>query len=215
MGMTFKVTYRRDLLNYITDLTNPLLKPYGTPAKPVSNGDGTETITYNLQTNAGPITTLTPIVTIHFQVMVAKDYNSTIAASNAVFWGTDPKDTLCYVINADTSAIFNPDPNCGDSSLRHFLYGYSPTRIIGVTPNPSIEGQVPMVTYEVKQAKVPLTIELYNALGERIRLMEKDVPHEIGEYNMPFGVKNLPSGMYILRITSPTSVESSSFVIQK
>jgi hypothetical protein len=70
------------------------------------------------------------------------------------------------------------------------------------------------VTYVVNQDKLPLTIELFNALGERIRVIAKQVPHDLGEHYLPIGVKNLPSGMYVVRITSPTSVESGTFVIQ-
>ena len=152
---------------------------------------------------------------MNFELMVAKDYNSKIAVSNAVFWGTSPTDTLCYVINQFDTALFTPNPLCGDSTLRTFLNGNTPTKIIGITPNPSTDGGTPVVTYDVKENNVPLTIELFNALGERIRLVEKDQPHELGQYNLPIGVKNLPSGVYVLRITSPTNVESSQFVVQK
>jgi len=218
-GLTFNVTYRRDLLNYIpnSNVLNASLKNYfANQPTAVNNGDNTETVTFTLQTNTpAPITTLTPIVTMNFELMVAKDYNSTIAVSNAVFWGTSPTDTLCYVINQFDTALFTPNPLCGDSTLRTFLKGNTPTKIIGITPNPSTDGGTPVVTYDVKENNVSLTIELFNALGERIRLVEKDQPHELGQYNLPIGVKNLPSGVYVLRITSPTNVESSQFVIQK
>lgn len=215
-GITFNVTYRRDLLDYLKDRTtfDPTLTLVGPTPAGIPDGFGNETVTFVLQSSV-PITALSPIATLHYQLMVAKDYSSAISVSNAVFWGANPTDTLCYVINETHAAALTPDPLCGDSTLRHYLYGSMPTRIVAVSPNPAVGSSTPIVTYEVKQAKVPLTIELYNALGEKIRTVEKAVPHEIGEYNLPLGVKNLPSGMYVIRITSPGSVESSSFVIQK
>ncbi len=214
-GITFQVTYRQDLLDYIPNpnYDGSLTPVPGTPTV-VPDGNGNETVTYSLSSPV-PITTLKPIVTMHFRLMVAKDYYSTIAVSNAVFWGTGPTDTLCYVINKVDTALFDPNPLCGDSTLRGYLNKNLPTKIIGITPNPATESGTPIVTYEVMGAKVPLTIELFNALGDRIRIVEKGVPHEIGQYNLPIGAKNLPSGMYVIRITSPTSVESSQFVIQK
>ena len=215
-GMTFQITYRRDLLDYIPANTtyDGSLTPVGGQPVGVPDGNGNETVTFVLQSST-PITSLAPIATMHFRLMVAKDYYSTIAASHAVFWGQNPQDTLCYVINETKAAPFNPSDLCGDSTLRHYLYGGLPTKIIAISPNPSVEANTPVVTYEVRKAKVPLTIELYNALGEHVRTVEKDVPHEVGQYSLPLGVKNLPSGMYVLRITTPTSVESSQFVIQK
>jgi len=215
-GVTFSVTYRRDLLDLNTAKLgdyDPTLSDVVAP-KITDDALGNETVTYNLRSSV-PITKLQPITTMHFELMVSLNYNSTIAVSNAVFWGADPTDTLCYVINEVDTAVFIPNPTCGDSSLRISLGGNMPTRIIGVTPNPSIEGKTPVVTYKVNEDKIPLTIEIYNALGERIRTIEKDVPHASGEYTLPLGMNNLPSGMYVLRITSPTSVESGEFIIQK
>ncbi|MDP4231669.1 MAG: T9SS type A sorting domain-containing protein, partial [Bacteroidota bacterium] len=219
MGMSFSVTYRRDLLDVVKSKLNKeydgTLSDYNAvPPTIVDDGAGNETVTFNLKSSV-PITTLAPITTMHFEVMVSRDYSSTISVSNAVFWGNDPTDTLCYVINEVKTADFNPNPTCGDSTLRIRLNGGTPTRIIGITPNPSIEGQTPVATYEVKGSKVPVTIELFNALGDRIRVIEKDVLHESGQYELPVGLKNMPSGLYILRITTPTSVESGQFVIQK
>jgi len=37
-------------------------------------------------------------------------------------------DTLCYVINQGDTALVTPNPTCGDSSLRRYLYGDQPTR---------------------------------------------------------------------------------------
>jgi len=224
-GVTFSVTYKRDLLNYVSDggktypAYNGQIAPYlGADAVPVNNGDGTETITYTLQSsNAGvPITFLNPsILTMHFQVMVALDKTTPITISNAVFWGSSPTDTLCYVINDYIPAVFTPDPSCGDSTLRGWLGKIQPTRIVSLTPNPAIEGSSPILTYDVNIDNTPVTIELYNALGEHIRTVGKNVIQKKGEYNFPFGVKNMTSGLYILRIITPSSEESSEFVIQK
>ncbi len=217
MGMTFSVTYRRDLLNYNVSSVkfDPSLSLIGSNPIPVSDGNGNETVTFVLQSNTGPITKKMTAATLQFQIMVAKDYSTPIAVSNAYYWGANPSDSLCYVITALGTTPFAPNPTCGDSVLRHYLYGFLPTKIISVTPNPSTEGRVPIVTYDVKVAKIPLTIELYDALGERIRIIEKNVPHEVGQYILPLGVKSLPSGMYVLRITTPNSIESHDFIIQK
>jgi hypothetical protein len=217
-GMTFSVTYRRDLLNYnISSVSfDPSLTLVGAANPvPVADANGNETVTYNLKSKVGPITQKMAAANLQFEVMVSTDYSSPIAISNAYYWGADPSDSLCYVISEVGTTSFVPNPTCGDSSLRIALNGKTVTRIIGITPNPSIEGTTPVVTYLVNENKVPLTIELYNALGERIRIVEKDVPHTVGEFNLPLGVSTLPSGLYVLRITSPTSVESGQFVIQK
>jgi len=181
------------------------------------DASGNESVTFFLQSKQPPITQLTPTNTMHFTVEVAKDYASSITISNAVFWGASPTDTLCYVINSYTPEQFTPAPSCGDSTLRTWLNGVKPTSIIGVSPNPSFgDSRTPIViSYNVNVDNLPITIELYNALGEKVRTIARSITQNKGEYDLPFGVSNMSSGLYILRITSPGYVESSQFLIQK
>jgi hypothetical protein len=224
-GITFKVKYRRDVLNLITSGSkwpdyNPLVQDYSaatSPLPPVDDAAGNEIVTYTLKSSSAlvPITTLTPIVTMHFQVMVAKEVATPITITDAVFWGQNPQDTLCYVINSEKAATFDTLNSCGDGTLRTFLNGIKPTRIVAITPNPAIDGLTPAVTYAVNVDKLPITIELFNALGERIRTIATNVVQAVGEHSIPIGVRDLPNGLYILRITSPDDVESGQFLIQK
>lgn len=218
-GVTFSVTYRRDLLDLIQNRIDPDPAysnfPGTNPLPPTVSG-GNETLTFNLQTQGGlPITNAGKLVTLHFRVMVAKDYQSAITISDAVFWGANPQDTLCYVINDYVPAAFTPNPSCGDSSLRDQLNGITPVRIIAVTPNPSVEGTSPILTYSLNRDDQPITIELFNALGEKVRTIAKGGTQKLGEHQLPLGIKNLTSGLYVLRITAPGYVESKQFVIQK
>jgi len=82
-----------------------------------------------------------------------------------------------------------------------------------ITPNPAIEGATPAITYAVNVDKLPITIELFNAPGERIRTIAKNVPQAIGERSIPIGIRDLPNGMYVIRITSADDVESGQFLI--
>lgn len=103
-GMTFSVTYNDYLFKYLSSVPNPSLKELAVPT-PVSNGFGTDTVTFNLQSLKPPITALVPVVTLHFQVIAAKESVSSIDVPNVIFWGENQLDTLCYVFVATFPAI--------------------------------------------------------------------------------------------------------------
>ena len=222
-GIAFQVTYRQDILN--VDKSNPNVT-YGTNAngnvaitpvgKPVvtDDGVGNETMTFTVS-SVNPITTLvSDILTIHYQAMIAKDLTSDIKVSNPAFLDQNGK-TLCYIYNDTIPGTFNHDYICGDTSLHIYLKGETITRIVQITPNPSIAEAVPVLTYQVRQDNTPLTIEMFNALGEKVRTIERSDSHKKGEFNLPIGVRHMPTGLYVIRITTPSSVVSETFLIQK
>ena len=58
------------------------------------------------------------------------------------------------------------------------------------------------------------TIEMYNTMGERIRILADEVL-VAGEYNVSIPVADIPSGVYMVRIQSGPYTETRSVVISK
>ena len=210
-GIRVDVTYKRDVIDFKD------VEDYGmygaTYTGPVYNGDGTETLTITAMANQQ---VLNPDVfaEVVFQVMVSKDSTTDITVTNGEFLGQDGS-TLCYFDKQYIPGQFAAEYQCGDETISNNMKGIAPTRIVQVSPNPSTPAGNIKVLYDVNIDELPVTIELFNALGAKVRTIQTNSVLRKGTYKASFDTKGIPTGTYTLRVTSPESSQTETFIISK
>ncbi len=216
--VTFTLTYRQDVVDL--NRTNGVQPAAGysvANANPTQNHPiaGDESIDIDVSsTTPAPISSLTDLVTVNYQVMVAQKLSTPFIVSNVTFY--DSKGVaICYIAADTIPGLFVPGYQCGDSTLNKFLQGVIPTRIVQVTPNVITESETPVLVYSVNRSDLPVRVEIFNVLGEKVRTVKNTLSQPKGDYKLPVGIMGLPSGTYTLRLTTPVSSETANFIIQK
>src|SRR5207245_2138517 len=98
--------------------------------------------------------------------------------------------------------------------MRNLLRGGEPpTSIRSVTPNPVVGSA--SVEYDVGQSGLPVTIEVYDLLGQKSLIVMERMTHMAGTHTAKFDTSNLPSGSYVVRVSSLGGSQSRRFVVQK
>ncbi len=213
-GVKVNVTYKRDVLHYEDGNVDPVgsfNSPSDDPA--VYNNDGTETVTITSRSGQQIINGET-FANMKFTVMVAKDSTTDIVLSNGEFLDQNGA-TLCYFDNLYIPGQFAAEYLCGDESVSEYMKGNNPTRIVQVSPNPSTPAGNIKVLYDVNIDELPVTIELFNVLGAKVRTIQTNSVLRKGAHKASFDTKGIPAGTYTLRVTSPESSQTETFVINK
>jgi len=217
--VTFRVSYLQDVVNFISVAPNngniwtPAPIGTGNPPVPVDPGANNEYIDFDIS-NPQLITNLQDIVTILYQPMVAEQLATKFTISGVQFY--DSKNVpICYIAADTIPGAFIPQYLCGDSTLRIYLLGKFPTRIAKLSPSILNEDQTPILYYSINRSDLPVKVELFNVLGDRIRTLQNKSSQLAGDYRLPIGTLGLPSGSYIVRLTTPISSESANFILQK
>ncbi len=211
-GVRVNVTYKRDVLHFEGSVEgvngfNPIA---GTS---VYNNDGTETVTVTA-THPQQILNGAVFADMVFRVMVSKDSTTDIVVASGEFLAQDGS-TLCYFDKQYIPGQFAAEYLCGDESVSEYLKGNNPTRIVQVSPNPSTPAGNIKVLYDVNIDELPVTIELYNVLGAKVRTIQTNSVLRKGAHKASFDTKGIPAGTYTLRVTSPESSQTETFVINK
>jgi hypothetical protein len=216
-GYQVQITWRDDLFEEKgggvrlggIDLNYGTLSP-GT----VENRDvqGNHILTLIVQGNQ-PLANVTTLATLHFQLMVAKDLQSPFTIGQALFLDKD-SNLVCYIANSKVNGTFVPQDLCGDSTTRNFLRnGVIEAGILNIVPNPASSSTA--ITYEVHENNVPITIEVYDMLGNRVQTIFKDIPHEIGVWRATMDASTLPSGVYMLRFATPNASTTRQVIVNR
>src|SRR6185369_152197 len=106
----------------------------------------------------------------------------------------DNSQINCYISVDTLPSVFVPNYLCGDSSLSRYLGGVLPTRISTLSPNVITENETPVLFYSINRSDLPVKVEIYNVLGEKIRTVMNFGSQASGDYKLPIGVSSLPSG---------------------
>jgi hypothetical protein len=209
--LQFDFTFRRDLFHY-----NQTLAAAGYTIVNVSNGTvsgSLETRTITIQpTSSTTFGNADELLRVSMQLMVARDTNSDFIISNALY--TDSKgNDICYIIHNELPGAFTPIDLCGNDIMRRFLEsGVLTYGIREVGPNPATS--TVNVTLDVRKDKSPISIEVYNALGNRV--YSNTSVMSTGIHTSTVDVSSLSSGEYTVRIASASGqVQSKKLVIQK
>jgi hypothetical protein len=213
-GATFTVTWRRDLFQFI-DLQDKNGFTAQKLSGPSPDGAGNESITIHVDAPAGTdITSAADLVDMRFQLMISKEEISDFTISNGFF--TDAAGTqICYIINSHVPAQFIPTDRCGDNVVREFLRGNKPTTISYLNPNPVVNGGDLKLGYRVNVPLVPVTIELFDVLGDKVRTLQLDKACAKGDHIATIATDGLAAGTYTIRLSGGDWTETTSFVIKK
>ena len=206
------MTYRQDVVNFVSATGSGNYTINNTPSTtPVAGGF--ESIGFDISSPT-PIINLDEVLKARFQVMVAKEFTTKFTISDVKFF--DSKNVyICYVAADTIPGVFNPNYQCGDSTLHNYLGGILPTTIHMLSPNVLEENETPVLLYRVNQTDVPVRVEIFNVLGERVRLVKNTLTQPVGEYKLPVGTLGLSSGTYTLRLSTPKTTESVNFILHK
>ncbi len=217
--ITFRLTYRRDVLN-LTSATPPASGKFTVAnsqptqlANIPTNGD--ESIDLDVSSSsAAPITSLEDIINVNYQVMVSKEVITPFIVSNVTFYDSKG-NSICYVAADTIPGAFVPNYICADTSLNLYLKGVLPTRINMLSPNIVGENQSPVLYYSINRSDIPVKVEIFNVLGERVRTIKNTASQAVGSYQLPIGTKGMQSGTYLVRLTTPVSSQTVNFIMQK
>ncbi len=153
------------------------------------------------------------IASVTLEYVVNKDSISTLDIIDPVYEDSTG-NPVCWVSHDTIPATFAGLDRCGDLTLRNLLSGGTPTfRIESITPNPT-RGDA-TVAYSVRLNGVPLTMDIYDALGQRDLTLMWQNPILTGEHSATLQTTALPSGSYILRVSDGATEQSVPFVVQK
>jgi hypothetical protein len=79
-------------------------------------------------------------------------------------------------------------------------------------PNPS--GEFINITYSLN-AEIPLSMELINFLGQKIRTILPRQNQQAGTYTLPVSVSDFSTGTYFLTISSADQTKTEKIIINK
>ena len=120
----------------------------------------------------------------------------------------------CWVAYDTVPSAFAGLDRCGNFTIHKLLEGGTVSfKVQQITPNP-VSNQA-NVGLSVQLDGVPLTMEIYNILGQREFTVMNAQPVPAGDHTTTFGTSLLQSGQYVLRVTDGTSVQSIPFVVEK
>ncbi len=161
-----------------------------------------------------PITTQNPVANVTMQYVISKDSVSAFQIRDLMFLDQTGAQ-VCWVAQDTIPATFFGTNVCGDNTLRTYLRtgGLPAFSIDDVVPNPVTESA--HIDFNVSQTDVPVTVELYNALGQNVQTLIKDVPFSTGIHQVMLDASNLPSGLYTVFVSTPGFGASKQVIISK
>lgn len=163
-------------------------------------------------TSATPITS-TALMNGTWKYVVAKDSITSFQIVDRVFLGRSG-DTACWVKDSVVPAPFFGTNVCGDFTLRTYLKtGGVAVSVRQVVPNPINSSA--RVEFVINQMAVPVTIEVFNALGQNVQTIMKNEILDKGAFERDFDASELSSGLYTIRFSTPGSEVSKSILVNK
>jgi hypothetical protein len=208
-GAQFTVRYLRDQFRFQSIMPNTITH-VGPTADPVDNNYELITFTVN---NGSPITNLDTIAHITWMYDVAKDSSTNFEVRDLMF--TDQTGaSVCWVAPDTIPGQFYGTNQCGDGIVRHFMQsGQLEVSIQDVVPNPVTN--FTRVNYQVNVESTPVTIEVFNSLGQKVATVAKDEVQQKGLYLREIDASSFAGGIYTLRISTPNSASMRSIVVTK
>jgi len=204
-SISFDLIYNGDLLHYRSASTS-------IPGATITAGPPVQTpfnasLPIMVKANNISLDSLQAIVQIQFEAMVTTATRTPITMTNLQLNGGDANYANC-VLSADTmNSSFTLSPSCGDSSLRGFLKGVLPLKIISLRPNPA-QDEIELDLQSV--AKQDASVEIYDALGTKVFSDVRNLQQ--GTNSIWLETKTLSSGVYLVRLHSSSEETSQSFV---
>ena len=80
-------------------------------------------------------------------------------------------------------------------------------------PNPITSRQTPTVRFAVEKSQ-PVTVEVYNTLGQRVRTLYNDTPRTTGQFiSLDLDASSLSSGVYFIRMQGESFTTTEKLVV--
>jgi len=212
-SISMDISYKRDIFD---PLSTPVvaLAPYTVVNSTLDQTNDPAVIHVTIgRTDGQPFNSTAVLANLEFRVMVAKDTITNVVVSNVEFQNSAGSN-VCYVLHDTIPASFNPINYCGDDMLRRLVEtGQVSLGIRGVHPNPATN--TVHIGLDVREDGVPMTIELYNALGQLVRSYGHGTPMPAGLQGMDLDLSDVPPGAYSLRVLTPGYTVGRTLVVQK
>lgn len=216
-GATFTVKWKGDQFKFLGATgrgTFTVTPPLGAGDEIRDNATGDEMVTIHVESDAGDIVNAQDMVDMNFQVMLTKFKSTDITISNGAFTDAQGSD-LCYFENQYIPGQFIQQDNCGDGTLREWMNGKKPASISYLTPNPATSGSQLKLGYTVNVPLAPVTIELFDVKGEKVRTLKSGSFSSKGDHSLLIATGGLAAGSYTVRLSSTGAAETTGFVIEK
>jgi hypothetical protein len=211
-GMSFDVRYKRDEFEAVQPKNEGgfVVSSFNRVPDPSDNNYEIATIKV---TSGSPITQTDTVIHLPLVYVIAKDTTSSFRVFPPALLDQSG-NTVCWVTPDTIAGTFYGLDYCGDATMRSMVRNGAPTvSIRSVTPNPAVANA--SVKYNVTLDGAPVTIEVYNQLGQKSLTVMEHQAHQPGTYTAEFDTSVLPSGSYVIRVASMGEVRSQRFVVQK
>lgn len=149
--------------------------------------------------------------TMQFTLLVSRDLESPFTIIDARMYTSDGQEA-CYVTVDEIPANFIPREWCGTGILRNALNGVLPTSVISMSPNPAKD--VIELTYDVNLGNTPVTIEVYDVLGNKVASVMTGKTHDAGRYTQAIDATKLTTGNYTVRVVGGDRVSTRKVMIK-
>jgi hypothetical protein len=207
-GAEFTLSWQEDLLDNEI-FTPPSGAGYIELSKSVDPVTKIESRRYRISNPGIGIGTIVDLGSIQGFVMVAKDTVSPITLSDVTFLDVNMQPTLCYIQTQMISGLLQSRDICGDASLRLFLNGGGIFAVKDVTVGPNRIA----VNFRTLLDK-ELAFEVRNALGAVVKTIPVGT-FARGEHSIQIQMNDLPSGMYVVRMTDGLASASERFLLTR
>lgn len=213
-------TYDIDLLD-ITDITKAFTSTPGWVVDPVAS---------TLPTTANPqlrivLHRVTPLSdadvtlgTINFTATLPRTTPSSLMTLTELVLLDSTADTVrsCLVtthIDTSITVIYQ----CGDSTLFKFMNGGGVSfGIEPAVPNPVTNEHRSATLRYMLRHEASVSLSIFDPLGNRIEVLEDNIHHPAGSFEVYYDTKALPSGSYVYRFTfDGKDVRSGRLVIER
>ena len=215
-GAQFTVRYLRDQFVFnpnSTTLAPGLSWKGGTAPTPVTDpADNNYELLNATVTSATPITN-PQIANATWEYVIAKDSITSFQITKMALLDKDG-NPACWVSDSSVSTKFYGTNVCGDFTLRTYLKtGGVAVDIRHVTPNPVTSSA--RIDFMINEMGVPVSIDVFNALGQNVQTIMKNEVLDQGGYQRDFDASELSSGLYTIRISTPGSEVTKSVLVNK
>lgn len=215
--ITFDLSFVQDQFDPATGHGAPWLTAasgYTITSQNETDANGIATIHVALESANGVVQNADHVADLTLKVMIARTKSSSFVISNVAFFEAGNTTPLCYVAHDTIPGMFDPTDICGDSTLRQYLItGRLRFSIGDVRPNPASNSV--QIGLDIAEDGVPLTVELYNVVGEQLRIFANGQAMAAGHQKMDLNLTGLPEGAYTVRVAAPGQVGSQMILIQR
>jgi len=136
---------------------------------------------------------------VAFRVYLTKDSTTPITMN----YLSDTMRSPCGILSVEGSgsAFFDFAFSCGEHTIQNYLNGILPLRIISIRPNPAQDEIIIDIAIAGKgDQPVAPTVSIFDALGNEV--YSKTSSMSYGTHTTRIDTKNLPGGVYLVRIGS-------------